>query len=98
MNVTIPTQLARLDLDRVKGYKELLDFYHGRQWESRERRGERRLIFNYAKVFIDKITSYLMSGINFAVDAVEDSDEAKANAQKAEAAFQGLQASKEQGL
>ena len=87
MNVTIPTQLARLDLDRVKGYKELLDFYHGRQWESRERRGERRLIFNYAKVFIDKITSYLMSGINFAVDAVEDSDEAKANAQKAEAAL-----------
>ena len=87
MNETIPMQLARLDLDRVRGYKELLDFYHGRQWEGRERRGERRLIFNYAKVFIDKITSYLMSGINFAVDAVEDSDEARASAQKAEVAL-----------
>jgi len=87
MNETIPMHLARLDLDRIRGYKELLDFYHGRQWEGRERRGERRLIFNYAKVFIDKITSYLMSGINFAVDAVEDSDEAGARAQKAEAAL-----------
>ena len=87
MNETIPMQLARLDLDRIRGYQELLDFYHGRQWEGRERRGERRLIFNYAKVFIDKITSYLMSGINFAVDAVEDSDEASARAQKAEAAL-----------
>ncbi|MFQ6122768.1 MAG: phage portal protein, partial [Dehalococcoidales bacterium] len=87
MNETIPVQLARLDMDRIKGYKELLDFYHGRQWEGRERYGERRLIFNYAKVFIDKITSYLMSGINFAVDAIEDSDEARARAQKAEAAL-----------
>jgi len=74
-------------MDRTKRYKELLDFYHGRQWEGRERRGERRLIFNYAKVFIDKITSYLMSGINFAVDAAQDSDEARARAQKAEAAL-----------
>jgi len=87
MNETIPVQLARLDMDRVKGYKELLDFYQGRQWEGRERRGERRLVFNYARVFIDKITSYLMSGMNFAVDAAEDSDEARARAQKAEAAL-----------
>ncbi len=87
MSETIPMQLARLDMDRVKGYKELLDFYYGRQWEGRERHGERRLIFNYARVSIDKITSYLMSGINFAVDAVEDSDEARTRAQKAEAAL-----------
>ncbi len=87
MNENIPMQLARMEMDRIKGYKELLDFYHGQQWEGRERRGERRLIFNYAKVFIDKITSYLMSGINFAIDAAEDSNEARAKAQKAEAAL-----------
>ena len=80
-----PTELARLDLDRLKGYQELLDFYHGVQWEGRERRGEKRLTFNYAKVVVDKVTSYLMSGINFAVESVEDSDEAKAL--KAEAAL-----------
>jgi len=85
--IIIPTQLTHRDMDRLRGYKELLDFYHGWHWEGRERRGEKRLTFNYAKVFIDKVTSYLMSGINFAVDAVEDSDEARAKAQKAETAL-----------
>ena len=83
---SILIQLSRRDMDRIKGYKELLDFYHGRHWEGRERWGEKHLTFNYAKVFIDKVTSYLMSGINFAVDAVEDSDEARARAQRAEQA------------
>ncbi|HEY83194.1 MAG TPA: phage portal protein [Dehalococcoidia bacterium] len=87
MNETIIAQLARMDLERIRGYKELLDFYHGRQWPGRERWGERRLTFNYAKVFIDKITSYLMSGLNFAVDAVEDSEEARERARRAEAAL-----------
>ena len=80
----LPTQLAHRDLDRIKGYRELLDFYHGRHWESRERRGERRLTFNYAKVFIDKVTSYLMSGINFAVDPQDDSQKAREGAKRAE--------------
>ena len=71
----------------MRGYKDLLDFYQGKQWEGRERRGERRLIFNYARVFIDKVTSYLMSGVSCAVDAIEDSDEARARAQKAEKAL-----------
>ncbi len=88
MNETsIPMQLIHRDLDRIKRYKELLDFYQGKHWEGRDRRGEKRLTFNYAKVFVDKITSYLMSGINFAVDAVEDSAEARAIAQRAEAAL-----------
>jgi len=85
--ISITTQLTHCDIDRIRGYKELLDFYHGQHWEGRERRGEKRLTFNYAKVFIDKVTSYLMSGINFAVDAVEDSDEARARAQRAEQAL-----------
>jgi len=83
----IPTQLAGKDMDRIKTYRELLDFYHGVHWEGRGIRGEKRLIFNYAKVLVDKVTSYLMSGINFAVDAIEDSDEARARAQRAEAAL-----------
>jgi len=87
MNESIPMQLTRLDMDRIKEYKRLLDFYYGQHWESRERRQERRLTFNYAKVFIDKVASYLMSGINFTVEALEDSDKARARAQKAEAAL-----------
>ena len=87
MSEAIALQLNRLDMDRLKGYQELLDFYQGRQWEGRERRGERHLIFNYARVFVEKMTSYLMSGISFNVAPVEDSDEARARARKAEAAL-----------
>jgi hypothetical protein len=91
MNKTsIVAQLNRLDIDKLRGYRELLDFYHGQQWEGRERWGEKRLTFNYAKVFIDKVTSYLMSGMNFAVDAVADADEAKTGARKAEAALRQI--------
>ncbi len=85
MNETLlPTQLVHRNLDRIKGYREFLDFYHGHHWQSRERRGERHLTFNYAKVFIDKVTSYLMSGINFAVDPQDDSQEAREGAKRAE--------------
>jgi len=90
MNETLPMQLTKLDVDRTRGYRELLDFYYGRQWVGRERRGERRLIFNYAKVFIDKMTSYLMSGIHFDVDAAEDSEEAADKARRAEEALYGV--------
>jgi len=84
---SILAELRRRDLDRIRGYKELLDFYHGRHWEGRERWGEKRLTFNYAKVFVDKVTSYLMSGLSFAVEASQDSDQARLKAQEAEAAL-----------
>ena len=87
MNESIPSQLTRLDTGRMKDYKELLDFYCGRQWEGRERRGERRLIFNYAKVFVEKVTSYLMTGLNFTVDPVDNSNEAGIKARRAESAL-----------
>jgi hypothetical protein len=79
-----PSELKRRDTDRLKRYRELLDFYHGVHWEGRERRGEKRLTFNYAKVFIDKVTSYLMSGVHFTVEPVEDSAASRAKAGKAE--------------
>lgn len=56
-----PVELNRRDISRIKGYQQLLDFYHGIHWEGREWWGEKRLTFNYARVFIDKVTSYLMS-------------------------------------
>jgi hypothetical protein len=87
MSDLLVAQLSKMDLDRMKRYKELLDFYGGLQWEGRDRRGERRLVFNYARVFIEKITSYLMTGINFAVDPYDDSEEAAALARKAEVAI-----------
>lgn len=87
MDENITSQLSRLDTERMRGYRELLDFYYGRQWEGRQRRGDRRLVFNYAKVFIEKITSYLMTGINFAVEPAEDTQIAADSARKAEKAL-----------
>lgn len=86
-STSVITQLAQRDRDRLKGYTDLLDFYHGIHWQGRAPRGEKRLTFNYAKVLVDKITSYLMSGTTFAVDALDPSgkdDEAWARARETE--------------
>ncbi len=88
MNETsIASQLANRDPERVKNYRQLLDFYYGEQWEARERRGEKRLTFNYARVFIDKVSSYMMSGITFDVEPADETPEARGKAQRAEAAL-----------
>jgi hypothetical protein len=65
------------DQARIRGYQELLDFYQGKQWPGRAKLGEKRLTFNYAHIFIDKLTSYLMTGRNFTVEAMQDSEEAE---------------------
>ena len=58
---TLPAILRRMDEDRLRRYRENLAFYEGKQWTGRARRGERRLTFNYAKAFVDKVTSYLLN-------------------------------------
>ncbi len=83
-NLTIPQQLARMDRDRMRRYNENLAFYNGEQWQSRATRGEKHLTFNYAKALVDKTTSYLMSGMSFALDPMEEGDEARERARSAE--------------
>ena len=78
-------QLSSIDLDRMKSYQNRLDFYHGSQWEGRAARNEKRLTFNYSRVFIDKITSYLMAGMSFAIDPENGAD--PSGAQRAGAAL-----------
>jgi len=73
-NLTLPQQIARMDLDRLKGYRENLEFYNGGQWPGRARPQERRLTFNYAKVFVDKVTSYLTSGLGFNLEPSSPED------------------------
>jgi len=80
-------ELGRRDSERLKTYQTLLNFYQGQQWPERPRWGEKRLVFNYARLLVDKITSYLMSGKSFAVDAVEDSEQVRKQAQCAETAL-----------
>lgn len=78
-NLTLPQQLNRMDSDRLRAYRENLDFYNGSQWQGRSRGRERRLTFNYAKTVVDKVTSYLMSGLSFAIEpgSSQDADAAR---------------------
>ena len=85
---SLPQQIARLDAGRLRGYAELLAFYQGEQWPAATRRRERRLTFNYAKTFIEKTTSYLMSGMHAVVDPEDGSAEAAEQARRTERALQ----------
>jgi hypothetical protein len=82
MNEFTPSQLAHLDTDRLTNYRTNLDFYQGSQWQQTSR--HRQLVFNYVKVSIDKVTSFLMQGLGFAAYPSEDSDEGKTTATRAE--------------
>ena len=82
----LPLQLQQLDHDRLSRYRENLAFYEGRQWPGRARRGERRLTFNYAKAFVDKVTSYLLNGSSIQVEGGE-TPEGRARAANAERAL-----------
>ena len=77
-----PSQLARMDSARLVTYRTNLDFYQGSQWQTTSR--HRQLVFNYAKVSVDKVTSFLMQGLNFACYPMGDADELKGKARSAE--------------
>ena len=81
-----PGQLARMDTQRLAAYRSNLDFYQGNHWATTSR--HRQLVFNYAKVTIDKVTSFLMPGLNFAcytvADAASDKEAIKVRVRQAE--------------
>ena len=86
----LPNLLKDRDRDRLNRYRQYLDFYGGQHWPAggSSQANQRRLTFNYAKVFIDKLTSYVMSGITPVVHPVDDSDAEKTRAREAEDALQ----------
>lgn len=47
------------DRERLRRYREYLEFYSGKQWQGAARGGERRITFNYARAFVHKCASYL---------------------------------------
>jgi len=89
----LPVRLRRIDEDRLRRYRENLDFYEGRQWAGRARRGERRLTFNYGKAFADKITGYLLTGLSVQVEARDgDTASGRERARAAERALREVEA------
>jgi hypothetical protein len=77
-----PSHLNRMDTTRLAAYRTNLDFYNGSQWQTTSR--HRQLVFNYAKVSIDKVTSFLMPGLGFDCYPGEETDELKTRVRKAE--------------
>lgn len=75
-------RLARMDGDRLRAYRENLDFYEGRQWPSSTR--ARTLTFNYGRTLIEKTASYVVSGVAYAVDPADGDED---GARRAEAAL-----------
>jgi len=76
----VPTEfkvqdLAQLDRERFSAYKSSLDFYNGKQWERTSK--NRQLVLNYAKIAVDKITSYLMNEINYSFVPLPDVKQGK---------------------
>ncbi len=59
-----PAQLRTRDSDRIARYVRHLNFYQGQHWPEQSR--HRQLVLNYAKISIDKVTSFLMQGFTFA--------------------------------
>lgn len=79
-----PAELENASSERFKRYREMLAFYSGSQWQGRATRGEKRLTFNYARVIVDKLTSYLMNGLSVRLSAEDEKDEeAVAEAERA---------------
>jgi hypothetical protein len=81
-----------MDEDRRRRYRDQLDFYQGRQWPGRPRRHERRLTFNYARAFVDKVTSYLLLGMSVQVEPEDGtSPAARDRASAAERALRSVE-------
>jgi Phage portal protein, SPP1 Gp6-like len=81
INPALPEQLKKLDIERRRRYADNLAFYQGNQWERREIH-RRRLTINYTRAMIDKLTSYLMGRLHFAV-ALDGSEPGRARATEA---------------
>ncbi len=74
--MTIPELISTMDIDRLMRYRENLEFY---------REGfKERVPLNYARVFVEKITSYLMTGMSFEFEPFEDTEEGWRRARRAE--------------
>jgi len=71
-----------MDSDRLKAYRQNLDFYQGIHWQQASR--HRQLVFNYTKVTIEKVTSFLVQELGFTCYPTEDTEEQFARVRRAE--------------
>lgn len=83
----VPRQIARRDLDRLRRYREYLDYYEGRRGGPPRQGRQRVLTFNYAPTMVEKGASYLVTEHRPVVTPTDDSVEARRRAAAAERAL-----------
>src|SRR6476469_1688679 len=80
-----PGTIGPDDEARFRRYDEALAFWQGDQWTERARRGESRLIFNYARTLVRKVASYVFPApVSFSVPAEPDEPAVREIANRAE--------------
>ena len=89
---TLPAQLRRQDGDRLRAYKDRLDFYLGTQWPRSRDRKARQLVFNYARAVIDKVTAYTLKGMTVGIGPQRTGRPAESDASAAELALADVSA------
>lgn len=85
--LTLPQQVTQMDAERLRRYRENLDFYNGIQWQGRARPHERRLTLNYVKTLVGKLTSYLMTGMTTVIEPGDARPESVEMARRAQDAL-----------
>ena len=83
----LPRALANRDADRLRRYREYLDYYEGRRGSPPARGRERTLTFNYARAMVEKGASYLVTEHRPRVVPAEETPAARGQAAEAERAL-----------
>ncbi len=86
-NASVLRQIEGRDLERLRRYREYLDYYDGRRGAPPSNRRERSLSFNYARTFVEKGASYLVSEHRPVLSALDDGEEAGRAVRAAERAL-----------
>ena len=74
-----PRAIKRMDQDRRNRYAQFLDFYQGRQWQTRPRtRAERQLTFNYTDTILTTVAGLIADNIRIIINAPLQQQEAAA--------------------
>ena len=80
----LPRQLTQRDAERLRRYREYLDYHEGRRGAPPRRARERTLTFNYARAIVEKGASYLVTAHRPLVQAAAAGAEARRTAAAAE--------------
>ena len=80
---SLPRVIDRMDAERLRRYREYLDYHEGRRGAPPARPRERSLTFNYARAIVEKGVSYLVTDHHPVVTSADTTTEARTQAAEA---------------